>query len=49
MKVARTEKREKRKTRMKRQAEQHTYGEEFGDHEEEDPGLASAAREAIGG
>ena len=34
---------------MKRQAVQHTYGEEYGDHEEEDPGFVSAARKAIGG
>ena len=49
MKVARAEEQEARKKWVKRQAVQHTYGNaEEGGNEEEDLGLISAAREAIG-
>ena len=51
MKVARAEEQEARKKWVKRQAIQHTYGqeEELGeDDEAEDPALIEAAREALG-
>ena len=50
MKVARAEEQEARKKWVKRQAVQHTYGEETSMQEEdENPSLVSAAREALGG
>lgn len=52
MKVARAEEQEARKKWVKRQAVQHTYGqeEELGeDDEAEDPALIEAAREALRG
>ena len=51
MKVARAEDQEARKKWVKRQALQHTYGQDDDDADEEaeDPALVEAAREAIRG